>query len=420
MHSFTIALISTLSLGVHAASIGDSVSQVVTREHNRLFHNPDFTSADLPAAESFERAGKISPRQFSSLGSLAAALSGKITDVAIGNTQARPNTVPHTVDTVVIAQDAGSNTHAVANSQDAINLQAAINAAIAASINLQAAINSLDAISLQVAINAAITAVINLQAAANSPDAINAAISIATTINLQALVNSQDAINLQAAINLAIAAAINLQATANSQDVINLQAAINAAINLQVAANSQDAIKLQVAIDAAISIAATINLQATANSQVAINLQAAINVAIAATISLQVAANSQDAINLQAAINAAIAAAINLEAAVNARVNAGDALLAASNIVSPLSQVLTSGLVFSGNTANVGALQVSHQDAVKRQTPASVPAAPALPIVLPLNNGVVAREDNTKFDDQVEDMDFSADDSEADELEEDF
>jgi hypothetical protein len=412
MHSFTIALISTLSLGVHAASIGDSVSQVVTREqHNRLFHNPDFTSADLPAAESFERAGKISPRQFvPSLGSVAAALSGKITNVAIGNT--RPNTVPqaHTVDAVVIAQDAGVNTHATANSQDAINLQAAINAAIAASINLQAAVNSQDAISLQVAINAAITAVINLQAAANSPDAINAAISIATTINLQTLVNSQDAINLQAAINVAIAAAINLQATANSQDVINLQAAINAAINLQVAANSQDAINLQVAIDAAISIAATINLQATANSQVAINLQAAINVAIAATINLQVAANSQDAINIQAAINAAIAAAINLEAAVIARVNVGDALLATSNLVSPLSQVLTSGLVFSG----------SHQDAVKRQTPAPAVPAPALPITLPNNTGLVAREDNTKFDDQVEDMDFSADDSEADGLEEDF
>ena len=64
MHSFTIALISTLSLGVHAASIGDSVSQPVTREqHNSLFHNPDFTSANLPAAESFEPAGKISPRK---------------------------------------------------------------------------------------------------------------------------------------------------------------------------------------------------------------------------------------------------------------------------------------------------------------------------------------------------------------------
>ena len=358
MHSFTIALISTLSLGVHAASIGDSVSQQVTREqHNRLFHNPDFTSANLPAPESFERAEKISPRLFSSLGSAAAAVSGLITNVAITNTRPNTATVPHaqTVDAVVIAQDAGVNTQAAASSQDAVNLQVALQAAINAAFNLQVAANSQDAINLQAALQAAINVAINLQAA----------------------VTSQDAINLQAALQVAIDAAVSLQAAANSQDAINLQAALQAAINL------------------------AINLQLAANSQDAINLQVALQVAVNAAINLQVAANSQDAINLQAALQAAINAAINLQAALQAAVNAA----------------VNAGLVFSGNTANVGA---QHQDAVKRQL-----QAPALPVTFPIpltqtanNTGLAAREDNTKiFGDQVEEMDFSAHDSEADELE---
>ena len=44
MYIFTLAFISCLSLSVHAASIGDSVSQVVTRDHQSIqeFHHPDF------------------------------------------------------------------------------------------------------------------------------------------------------------------------------------------------------------------------------------------------------------------------------------------------------------------------------------------------------------------------------------------
>ena len=67
MHTFTLAFISCLSLSVHAASIGDSVSQVVTGDHqsvqhNREFgHHPDFGSATAHS-ESFEPAGKISQR----------------------------------------------------------------------------------------------------------------------------------------------------------------------------------------------------------------------------------------------------------------------------------------------------------------------------------------------------------------------
>ena len=64
MHTFTIAFISSLSLSVYAASIGDPLSQLVTREqHNRHFYNPDFASVNHPATESLEPAGKISQRQ---------------------------------------------------------------------------------------------------------------------------------------------------------------------------------------------------------------------------------------------------------------------------------------------------------------------------------------------------------------------
>ena len=117
MHSFTIALISTLSLGVHAASIGDPVSQLVTREqHNRLFHNPDFTSANLPAAEPLERAEKISPRKVALDATGSTRLSGTFTDFLNGITSALPtesNTaqgVPNTLSPAAIGLVSGGNT----------------------------------------------------------------------------------------------------------------------------------------------------------------------------------------------------------------------------------------------------------------------------------------------------------------------
>ena len=107
MHTFTIALISTLSLSVYAASIGDSISQLVTREqHNRQFHhNPDFASDNnLPAAESFERSGKKSPRDQADF-------------VASGEMLATGNTVPQ----------AAAGVPVIANSQTAANNQAVAN-----------------------------------------------------------------------------------------------------------------------------------------------------------------------------------------------------------------------------------------------------------------------------------------------------
>ncbi|KAF8813865.1 hypothetical protein BYT27DRAFT_7180639 [Phlegmacium glaucopus] len=79
MHTLALAFISTLSLSVHAASIGDSVSQLVAREQS-LHHNPRFRNPDFVSTESFEPAGKISQRQVNpSFGLMGSLVTSQLT-----------------------------------------------------------------------------------------------------------------------------------------------------------------------------------------------------------------------------------------------------------------------------------------------------------------------------------------------------
>ena len=309
MHSFTIALISTLSLGVHAASIGDSVSQLVTREqHNRLFHNPDFASANLPAAESFERAGKLSPR----VASLVNGLLGFNDNI-----------------------NAGSNTQAVPNAQTPSVPATATNAqAISAAAN-----------DGNTGLNTADTRATNAQA----PQA-------------QAVTNTPQ-------FDQTI-----LQAAAVDLDVLALLF-VQLSVQLSVAVNAQGA-------TISVTALATIIAQIRAQTSVALT-------------------SSQEASN-------------KLEAYLNNQLEANTAVNAAT------PATLSSGV---GLGLFVGAKRDSQQDAVKRQLPASVGNATQI-ATNGLNHAglITGRGDNTKyFDDHVEDMDFSAHDSEADdELEEGF
>ena len=387
MHSFTIVLVSTLSLGVHAASIGDSVSQLVTRQqHNRLFHNPDFTSANLPAAESFERAGKISRRfNINSGGSHLVGDLSEVFNIARPNTQANAQTftVP-SLSSSTLVDDLFSGMPATDSNTGSNTVNTPLNAQTV--VNTQAATNA------QAAQPQAAQAVANAQAA-----------------QAQA---AQAAIIAQAQVQAAQAQAAQAQAAANPQaQVAQVQAAQAAIIaQAQAAANPQT--------QAAIVAQAAANPQAQAQAQAVNNAQAAI-IAQAAIVA-QAAANRQA--QAQAAIVQDSAAFLS---------NVAEPLFAPN----PLSQLVNNpgvppDLGLSGNTvtANVVAQQDS-QHAVKRQLAA--PAAPAAgsPITLLTtaaqaanNTGLLAREDNTTnlFDDQVEDMDFSAHDSEADELEEGF
>ena len=310
MHSFTIALISTLSLGVHAASIGDSVSQLVTREqHNRLFHNPDFASANLPAAESFERAGKLSPR----VASLVNGLLGFNDNI-----------------------NAGSNTQAVPNAQTPVPATATNAQAISAAAN-----------DGNTGLNTADTQATNAQA----PQA-------------QAVTNTPQ-------FDQTIA---SIQAAAVDLDVLALLF-VQLSVQLSVAVNAQGA-------TISVTALATIIAQIRAQTSVALT-------------------SSQEASN-------------KLEAYLNNQLEANTAVNAAT------PATLSSGV---GLGLFVGAKRDSQQDAVKRQLPASVGNATQI-ATNGLNHAglITGRGDNTKyFDDHVEDMDFSAHDSEADdELEEGF
>ena len=378
MHSFTIALISTLSLGVHAASIGDSVSHLVTREqHNRLFHNPDFTSANLPTAESFERAGKISPRQV--LVGSAAVSNVRAFNGLGGIFTFNDNTRPNTADAVTSFQTLGSVDLSAFNARpNAADIPQAAQAVTGPSLLGSAATlqvsDLLSGMLLNTRPNAANTMPLNAQT-----DVVD---TPATTNNAQTAINAQP--NAQPAINAQSSAQPAINAQPNSQPAINAQSNAQAVINAQ--ANAQAAINAQ------------------SNSQSVINAQS----------------NSQPAINAQPNAQAAQAAVNTVAPPVVNNPPAQDsaALLAASNLAGP---------GFSGNAANIGAQQDSQQDAVKRQLP--TPALPTLPTpsalpTLPtpsLPTLPTAREVNTEFfDGQFEDMDFSAHDSEADELEEGF
>ena len=339
MHSFTIALISTLSLGVHAASIGDSVSQLVSREqHNRLFHNPDFTSTNLPAAESFEPAGKISPRQNALGGFLGGMVTSGPESFQIDSTQA--------------AAGAQSNTFSP------VNLVSGV-------LSRPSNVNTLPLVQ-------AVGTQANAQAATNSAQTVNA------QANAQATTNNAQAVNAQE----------NAQANAQAN---NAQAVAQAMFNAQIAEVVENA---RVAINAVVSDTQTIvKAMATTNNAQIVTAQATTDTALAAINNL----------------------AIHTE-------TVAEALTRISTMVATYSaQVNTQGAQnFAGS---VVARSDSQQDAVKRQTGLLyVPALPiTLPITQPANNTASRREDNTKLlDDQVEDMDFSAHDPEADEMEEGF
>ena len=346
MHSFTIALVSTLSLGVHAASIGDSVSQIVTREqHNRLFHNPDFTTANLPATESFERAGKISPRQVAG----SAAAGGGVFSGAFATGFNGQNNVllsPQTVD------------------------------AQTATINGQN--------------NAALSAqTVNAQAATiNGPN--NTPLSPQTVDPQAATINGQNNTPLSPQ-------TVNTQAvTINGQNNITPSAQT---------ANTQ---------------AATINSQ----NNIAPSAQAATNNAVTNPQVNAQSAQTAQVVNIDTPLMFNdIAQALNPAAPQSAPNRPNLFGLASAPLFGSNPGIVTSnGLIVN----TVGARQDLQPDAMKRQLPALpvvVPtfSTPAAPTLSTLPSGLAAREDNPRFfDDQVEDMDFSAHNSEADELEEGF
>ena len=313
MHSFTIALISTLSLGVHAASIGDSVPQLVTREqHNRLFHSPDFNSANLPAVESLERSGKISPRK------VAVDATGSLLNGVAVLTNTESNTAQGIPNTQTFIPSLGS---------------AAIGGNIPSTSNTQPVTNA------QTFSLGSGTVVDNILSGALALDGITTPKTVDTqAANIQVIINAQITITTQ--INQFITAAISLSLNADVDIVLSTL--------LGQAARALEALVL-------------------VNEQLA---EAAVTNCLSTTLS--------------------------------------------SNLVS------SNGLGLGIFSANAG---VKRDDTEKRQEI----TAPTALTQTAKNAGVLpalalrAREDNTKFfDDQVEDMDFSAHDSEADELEEGF
>lgn len=340
MHSFTIALISTLSLGVHAASIGDSVSQLVTREqHNRLIHNPDFTSANLPAAESFERTGKISPRV------VDAIVSGLFN----------------------------------INSNPAPNTQAAVTQAVP---NAQTP---------------------SVPATATNTQPISAAAIDGNTVDTQAT-NTQTVTNTQA------------------DPAVIIPQSVQAISGVRVAA-----VDLLATYTVLASLVAQLLASFTVNGQAAtisVAVQDAITAQISAQISLTLTKSQVTYNQLDASLSLALQVLANEEARLTA-VNAAAPATLSSNLEA------NAGLSLSLNEGAKRDLQDSQQDVVKRQLPAnttnttgSLPnlTEAATQDLSQVNKIVIARRgDNTKYsDDQVEDMDFSAHDSEAEEVEEDF
>jgi len=245
MHTFTIAFISTtLSLSVYAASIGDSISQLVTREqHNRHFHNPDFASGDLLAAESSERSGKISSRQPSAL------TLGEVLAIS------RPNLVNSVAVPVVNAQTsnalaaqvlANARTQAVTNAQ-AVTIaqtpQVVTNAqtvqAAQAVANAQTPQVVANAQTPQVVANAQTPQVVaNAQAAqaavnAQTPQAVTNAQTPQAVTNAQTPQVVTNAQTVQAAIDAKTQAAVNAQTAADAAVFpLNVPSLIDPLLNL--------------------------------------------------------------------------------------------------------------------------------------------------------------------------------------------
>ena len=368
MHSFTIALISTLSLGVHAASIGDSVSQLVSREqHNRLFHNPDFTSANLPHAESFERSGKISPRKVT----VDSASSAAVDHLLKGIFDFDGNPVLNTASTQSVSNGQAFSSLPSVNIGDLLSGSARTNTASAFN-------DFLLAIDGNTGLNTAASGA-NVQVAANT-EAIIAQL-------VRAMANAQ-------------AAAANTRTECNVLAAYLDQAArlmVGVAANTQVVTNSE---VTQATITAQAALAITNARVAAANARVTFNPLVA-SLDEVAQLLASLAANARLA---QTTGNAVAPLPI-----VNNRLTA--------------TQESNAALAIGSFSADVGAKQ---QDAMKRQLPSPLPVnvpinqATNNPL---LNNTVATREDNTKHfdsDDQVEDMDFSVHDSEGDELEEGF
>jgi hypothetical protein len=219
MHTFTIAFMSTLSLSVYAASIGDPISQLVTRErHNRHFHSPDFDSANPHAGESFERPGKLSPR----FGPVSLIL-GSVDETLGAN---NPNTVD-TVSSLPVVNAQPATPQPATNVQAPINAQAqaAINAQAQAAINAQAAIIAQSLFEAQAAlkVQAALTvqAELKVQAALKVEAELRAQLELAA----QAVLKAQAELKAQAA--LKVQAELKVQETLNAQAAFNTQAVVS-------------------------------------------------------------------------------------------------------------------------------------------------------------------------------------------------